>query len=504
MANFTYKTKQAGYSALGQLSQYDTQQVGVNLTWQLNESNDVRIKLDSREEEGGIDQQSAEVNWLYQFDENWGVDVGIRADETTASTAAQSQNTGQRSDAVIALTYDQKADWQAFVFTQATLKHDENRSANNRVGVGGRYQLNDKFALSGEVSDGNLGFGSQIGGDYQYSDASNLYLNYQLDPDRSDNGLGGRNGQLVGGARHRFSDSVSVYGEERYQYGSSNRSGLTHAYGIDYTPNEHWTFGLAMENGYMQEPGQDKLQRDAIAFHGGYAAQAFKYSGALEYRQDKNSNEKRDSWLLRNNFSYKVNADWRAQLRVDMALSNSSDGEQFNSDFTEALLGFAYRPVENDRLNALVTYNFLEDLAPSEQFTGSGQQNDYQQRSHVTAIDANYDLSQQWTIGGKFARRTGELRQGRDNGEWFSSTAQLYIVRADWHLVKNWDFLVEARLMDVSTAQDKQSGALVALHRHISEHMKIGVGYNFTDFTDDLTDLDYDAKGWFINVIGKW
>jgi hypothetical protein len=34
-------------------------------------------------------------------------------------------------------------------------------------------------------------------------------------------------------------------------------------------------------------------------------------------------------------------------------------------------------------------------------------------------------------------------------------------------------------------------------------HLKIGVGYNFTDFSDDLTDLDYQNNGWFVNFVGK-
>jgi hypothetical protein len=31
--------------------------------------------------------------------------------------------------------------------------------------------------------------------------------------------------------------------------------------------------------------------------------------------------------------------------------------------------------------------------------------------------------------------------------------------------------------------------------------MKIGAGYNFTDFSDDLTDLRYDHKGVFVNLV---
>jgi len=43
---------------------------------------------------------------------------------------------------------------------------------------------------------------------------------------------------------------------------------------------------------------------------------------------------------------------------------------------------------------------------------------------------------------------------------------------------------------------------LVTIYRYLGEHFKVGVGYNFTDFSDDLTDLDYDHQGVFFNLIG--
>jgi hypothetical protein len=32
----------------------------------------------------------------------------------------------------------------------------------------------------------------------------------------------------------------------------------------------------------------------------------------------------------------------------------------------------------------------------------------------------------------------------------------------------------------------------------------VGVGYNFTDFSDDLTDLSYRSRGVFVNLLGKF
>ena len=60
----------------------------------------------------------------------------------------------------------------------------------------------------------------------------------------------------------------------------------------------------------------------------------------------------------------------------------------------------------------------------------------------------------------------------------------------------------EHHWLDLPDIDQTRSGALVALYRYLGEHFKVGVGYNFTDFSDDLTDLSYDHQGVFINMIG--
>lgn len=47
-------------------------------------------------------------------------------------------------------------------------------------------------------------------------------------------------------------------------------------------------------------------------------------------------------------------------------------------------------------------------------------------------------------------------------------------------------------------------GLLAAVYRHVGENFKIGVGYNFGNFSDDLSDLTYDDHGVFLNAIGKF
>jgi hypothetical protein len=128
---------------------------------------------------------------------------------------------------------------------------------------------------------------------------------------------------------------------------------------------------------------------------------------------------------------------------------------------------------------------------------------DFIQKSHILSLDTIYDLSRRWSLGGKYAYRLGQVSQDRVNIEYFDSTASLYVLRADWHFVHKWDALVEARMLDLPEAQDRRSGTLWGIYRHVGKNLKFGLGYNFADFSDDLTDLDYDSQGFFINLVGK-
>ena len=114
-----------------------------------------------------------------------------------------------------------------------------------------------------------------------------------------------------------------------------------------------------------------------------------------------------------------------------------------------------------------------------------------------------YDLTSRWTLGGKYAYRHGQVAQDRENPQFFDSRAHLYVLRADWHFIHRWDALFEVRRLELPDAQDCRDGALVGLYRHLGSHIKVGVGYNFSDFSDDLTQLDYQYQGLFINIIGK-
>ena len=58
-------------------------------------------------------------------------------------------------------------------------------------------------------------------------------------------------------------------------------------------------------------------------------------------------------------------------------------------------------------------------------------------------------------------------------------------------------------MLDMPDLNESRSGFLTTVSRYFGDHLKAGLGYNFTDFSEDLTDLSYDHQGVFLNVTGS-
>ena len=59
-------------------------------------------------------------------------------------------------------------------------------------------------------------------------------------------------------------------------------------------------------------------------------------------------------------------------------------------------------------------------------------------------------------------------------------------------------------MLELPDAGDSRSGAVAGIYRHLGRNFKAGIGYNLSDFSDDLTNLDYTHRGMFINLVGKY
>lgn len=504
---------EAGYSAPGLTALRDTRNYGGTFSLPLFDRVAINAKVDNREQDLGITTRAEEYDVSVQLTEHWNLAAGYRRDERTdnAIIVPFTQEQGEREDAVLQVGYDSKASWSTYAFVQDTLSVTGDRRENSRAGFGGSYRISEKLKVDAEVSDGDLGAGGRIGTNYVHSEQTSLYLNYALENERTDNGLRaarGRDGNLVAGIKTRLADSASVFLEERYQH-NDTMTGLTHATGISFAPTDHWNLGFNTDIGTLEDLNTGaETERLAGGIQVGYGSDTLQVSSGIEYRSDDVeqldlSRTERATWLFRNNFKYQFGPGMRLLGKLNHSTSESSLGTFYDGGFTEAVLGYAYRPVRHDRLNTLVKYTYFYNVPTTDQVNLQNIAAEFIQKSHIAAVDVTWDVTRNFTLGGKYAYRLGQVSLDRESEEFFDNNASLYVIRGDYRFGEDWEVLVEGRLLDMPDLNESRSGALAALSRYFGDHVKVGIGYNFTDFSDDLTDLSYDHQGFFLNVTGS-
>ncbi len=502
----------AGYSAPGLMALQDTTYYGGAFNMPIGEVFDLNAKFDYTEQDLGLETRAYEIDFDYQMTYHWDISTGYRVDDRIdhSPVVAPTQEQGERTDAVLQVGYDSKRDWSRYAFVQDTLSSSGNRSSNARTGVGGAYSISDRVQIDMEISNGDLGSGGRIGTNYLLSENTSAYVNYALENERGNNGLQtsrGSQGNLVAGMKSRLSDSTSVFLEERYQY-DDIMTGMTHSTGMTYTSKQAWNFGINSDIGTLQDRQTGaETERVAGGVQLGAAFEKLQFSTGLEYRNDDAeqldlSRTERTTWLFRSNLKYQLNPGSRLLGQFDYSNSDSSLGTFYDGGFTEAVLGYAYRPVRNDRLNLLAKYTYFYNVPTSDQVNLQNLATEFIQISHVGSRDLTYDVKRWFSIGGKYAHRLGQISMDREATNFFDNTADLYVIRSDFRFLRNWEILLEGRMLDMPDIDERRSGALATISRYLGDHLKIGLGYNFTDFSSDLTDLSFDHHGVFLNLTG--
>lgn len=536
-----YQDREQGYSGPGQVAPGEAvTQRGLSAAVPITDRTDVLVKGDARVATSQS-VKAVEAAVRQKLTEEVSVSLGARKDDRDtqiANASALLSQTGNRTDVIARLDYKPllstldvaaqnnpepppdgsdpnrkplanaqalaRQPWEVYGFVQGTVEKSGNRQDNDRVGVGGAYQVNDRVKLGAEVSAGDGGPGGKLSGDYRMDDRSNAYLAYSVETERPDMAYRGRFGNLVAGSRYRLSENVGLFGESRWANGAGPNS-LMHAFGVDLAPTDRLTTGIKVESGWLSDPLAGDLKRRAIGVSAAYKYERMRLASGLEFRDESGTIANRRVWLMRNSLSYQANVAWRMIGKLNFSRSSSSLGAFYDGDFTEAVLGAAYRPADNDRWNTLFKYTYFYNLpSPGQVAAYSNQVADYAQKSHVVSVDTIYDVRPWVSVGLKYGRRWGQLKPTKLAGDWFDSTADLWVLRGDFHVVRQWDAVVEARRLRAKEADDARTGLLLAAYRHVGENAKLGLGYNFTDFSDNLTDLSYRNRGWFINVLSAW
>jgi hypothetical protein len=512
-ASSYYEDYEAGYAAMGRISPNAMRRWGAKLDQQLGADTRVLLAYEGRSDAAAGGTDLARGEWTQQISPAWSIKTGLRFEDTRlpAGTALAQ---GQRLDGGIQATYAAiGAPWSAYVFGQGTLAHDAQRHVNNRGGVGFKWDLSRSYAAQAEVSDGTGGWAADAAISRHGANGSESRIGYRLYSDLADRGYNPQDmmtqtsrGMLVFGNQQRLGDSLTLTAEEKYGHGGTAPS-LAHAYGLRFSPSKAWSFGAGVEKStiFERQPNDTGgIDRLAAMLSAGYSATGFSASSAVEYRRDRQGGGEQTSWLFRNRVDAKPDDAWQLLGRFEYAFTDVAGKSLNAADYTRAVAGVAYRPVAHDRLNVLGRYTYMRDLGPEGQIMTTGGVEQPKQVSQVISLDVSYDLADWLSLGGKYACRQGRVSITRASDTFVNSAASLYVLRADFHVLPHWDALVEGRLLTTSISHDDRKGVLLALYRELGSGMKLGAGYNFTDYSADLTDQSYSTKGFFVNLLAAF
>ncbi|MGY0505456.1 hypothetical protein [Luteimonas sp. e5] len=385
---------------------------------------------------------------------------------------------------------------------QATVDDDGGKYADNdAITIGGRYLFGDLSSVNAEFTTGDRGDAAVVGAEYRLNPNHSLYANYTHSTDRSpwDPLFNARQdtGWTIG-QRWRLSNQVNMYNESQWLK-APNKSGLAHTFGMDFYPAPGWNLGFALQQADL-DSAAGQVDRRAISVNGGRTSNATQWQSKLEFRRDTGA-ERREQWVTTNHLTHKINESLRIAARLNYSKTTDELVASAGAKFVEGNLGFAWRPWDSTRWAMFGRYTYLYDVSALSQI-GENVAN-YDQRSQVLSVEGVYKADARWEFAGKLAHRSGEVRMGRLQGAWADSTANFAAGQVRYDIGGQWHALGEARWLGVSDGGNR-SGFLVGVDRDIGRNFRVGVGYNFTDFSDDLTNFDYDHRGFFLNVVGRY
>ncbi|MBV2360790.1 hypothetical protein KUH32_13560 [Thalassococcus sp. CAU 1522] len=502
-----YEKRTAGFSSLDY--QVDDNEELWGLSFELQPREDVALRFYYDELNDATGKSVREGGVELGLTLNARVQLDLGAEHLSKRTpGGDADETGSRTDVAARVTFTESDRFKWWLFGQATVARDGGFEDNHRVGAGVRYRFAENWTFDGEVSDGSQGVAGEAIFTYQSEGYDSAYFGYRLEPGREFSGVdlrGSDRGTYVAGGKRRVSDDVDFYGEATYDLFGRHKA-LTNIYGVEYRRTEHLTWTGALEVGQIDD-GPDQFDRHAVSLGVRYDdGESLQATGRLEYRLDEGdiagNDRDQEVFLLTASARYKLDDERRMVFSLEWAETETDNSSIRSGSYVDATLGYAYRPVLNDKLNLLLKYRYLYDMIGQETDGGRNDRGPVQE-SHVLSLDMAYDLTPQWTLGAKLGGRWSNSAPDADT-PLQQNDAWLVVANARYHLTHKWDVLIEGRHLEADQAGLSETAFLGAVYRHVGNNLKLGLGYNFGSFSDDLTDLTYDDEGAFVNLIAKF
>ena len=482
-----YKKLDPGFFASGNLLEQGTEKAGVNADLKIGEADVVQVHVD-REDRSGPAPPNApdqsllgDVQWNHTA-KRWGF-------------AAEMQNTDNKDTSGNPITRNAFAAvklWRKITEkVSGYLQHQQTVTgpANDQTTAGITYQVAKAVALDLKATDGSIGRSAQAGAIVRVGE-TDLYVTQRAAED-----LAGRKNTTILGARSPLGPSTKIYGE--YQWEDADAGARkTALVGMqrkwDIMRGFNFLFSGEAANVHS---GTTDANRTAVSAAVTYAPNDRLTTVARTEGRWETTDKTRFQLFALLQVDYKIDNDFTLLGKYRVSRTKDRDTSVLEAQFDERSIGVAYRPVGNDRLNALARYTHLEELSPLS-LAGAARTD---RTMDVMSGEGIYDFGNGVEWFGKLAAR--RERKAFDFTLPIDTDSFLGITRVNVRVHRPIDLGIEYRILAERPTDDRRQGFLTELMWVLHKNFRVGGGYNFTDFSDnEFSSNDYSVRGWFLRA----
>ena len=364
--------------------------------------------------------------------------------------------------------------------------------------LGARWAATDRLKLSGEIqrSFNNSGSGLyRLGADWRVADKTRIYSRLERTTQYSGVyglGVGPLSSAFTMGIDTQYMQDGSLYSEYRLRDSGSGQE-VQRALGL----RNGWRLaeGLRMTTNVERLTSTGGNSSAAAVGVEYTASPVWKASGRIEWREDANNT----NMLYTLAVARKLDSDWTMLAREYASVvtpRNALGVDKLQSRFQ---VGFAYRPVDSNKFDALGLYERKDnrDMSPGTQIDS---------HTDIISLRGNYHPSRVWWLSGRYAyKNVNELLLGTVNDSY---RAQLLGGRVTYDITNRWSLGGIVSVLQGSGG-DKQYAYGLEVGYVVMDNLYATLGYNWRGFASSgtaagLTGNDYTNRGWVLGMRYKF
>ncbi|MFH1226447.1 MAG: hypothetical protein V1701_00915 [Planctomycetota bacterium] len=533
--SLVYQRTGDGFESTSTSASQGTQKYGLNTTIKTSDRLKFMVGYDAQETletnpatipGAFIGAQKTETAFLQA---NWALEPGklnltgeYRYQDVEIPSNTLTDNNSGTDILAARLDYQYTKQTRLFIAQQFALQDaPADQYTNTQTTLGGSAMFSDKSQLSIQSSVAADAYSVLSGFSYPVNPRTNMYTNYGLGVSDTE---GNTMTSAIGG-RTQATDSTAVYAQEEYKTSDKEQMvSNNQKVGEETQLTSEWTVRNSFETGVVNYFDGTQTTRQVVSLNAIYSHRPSEVlrvnSGAenaqkpenpksgltslstkLEFRAD-NGIQNKKQYVTANSLKYQLTEDLSGTLRLNWAKTNNTTTDKVESLFREYGIGAALRPVKWDKWLLIAKYTYLEDLR------NAGSTNKTEAIANVYALETAYDIIAPLQVTEKYAHR----RMSEEIGciPETNSNTDLWINRVNYTFLKNFMVAGEYRILRTEAknslsgregADDRKQGYLAEIGYRFNKTMHFGIGYNFTDFSDNLEHTyDYSAKGFFIRL----